>query len=73
MLLLTRTIGETIIIDGGIEITVSDIQGNHIKLAIDAPKEVKVYREEVHERMQAEAKHDIGVAWISFYMEWNYG
>jgi carbon storage regulator len=54
MLLLTRTIGETIIIDGGIEITVSDIQGNHIKLAIDAPKEVKVYREEIYKRVQAE-------------------
>ena len=44
MLLLTRTIGETIIIDGDVKITVSDIQGNHIKLAIDAPEEVKVYR-----------------------------
>ena len=52
MLLLTRTIGETI------KITVSDIQGNHIKLAIDAPEEVKVYREEIYERMQAEADSD---------------
>jgi carbon storage regulator len=58
MLLLTRTIGETIIIDGDVKITVSDIQGNHIKLAIDAPKEVKVYREEIYERMQAEADND---------------
>ncbi len=54
MLLLTRTIGETIIIDGGIKVTVIDIQGTHIKLGIDAPKEVKVYREEIYERMQAE-------------------
>ena len=62
MLLLTRTIGETIIINDDVKITVSDIQGNHIKLAIDAPKEVKVYREEIHKRMQAEAKRDIGAA-----------
>ena len=62
MLLLTRTIGETIIINDDIKITVSDIQGNHIKLAIEAPKEVKVFREEIHERMQAEAKRDIGAA-----------
>jgi len=54
MLILTRTIGETSIIDGGIKVTVIDIQGNHIKLAIDAPKEVKVYREEIYERIQSE-------------------
>ena len=40
MLVLTRKIGETIILDGGIKITVSDIQGNHVKIGIDAPKEV---------------------------------
>lgn len=45
MLILTRKIGETIILDGGIAITVYDIQGNHVKVGIDAPKEVKVYRE----------------------------
>ena len=51
MLILTRKIGETIILDGGIKITVSDIQGNHVKIGIDAPKEVKVYREEIYERL----------------------
>ena len=54
MLILTRKIGETIILDGGIKITVSDIQGNHVKIGIDAPKEVKVYREEIVERMKVE-------------------
>ena len=54
MLLLTRTIGETIIINDDIKITVTDIQGNHIKLAIEAPEEVKVYREEIYKRMQSE-------------------
>ena len=54
MLILTRKIGETIILDGGIAITVSDIQGNHVKIGIDAPKEVKVYREEIFERMKEE-------------------
>ena len=57
MLILTRKIGETIILDGGIKITVSDIQGNHVKIGIDAPKEVKVYREEIVERMKAEDKN----------------
>ncbi len=54
MLVLTRKIGETIILDGGIKITVSDIQGNHVKIGIEAPKEVKVYREEIVERMKVE-------------------
>ena len=54
MLILTRKIGETIILDGGIKITVSDIQGTHVKIGIDAPKEVKVYREELLTRMKEE-------------------
>ena len=58
MLLLTRKIGGSIIIDGGIKITVVDIQGNQIRIGIDAPKEVKVYREEIVERMKAEADID---------------
>ena len=52
MLILTRKIGETIILDGGIAITLYDIQGNHIKVGIVAPKEVKVYREELLKRMK---------------------
>ena len=54
MLILTRKIGETNILDGGIKITVSDIQGNQVKVGIGAPKEVKVYREEIVERMKVE-------------------
>ena len=56
MLLLKPIIGETIIIDGGIKIIVMDIQGEQqVRFGIDAPKEVKVYREEIYKRMQAEA------------------
>ena len=48
MLLLTRTIGETIIIiDGDIEITVTDVQGKHAKIGINAPKEIKILRKEL--------------------------
>ena len=53
MLLLTRNADESIIIDGGIKITVVEISGSHVKIGIDAPKEVKVY-----ERMQAETDRD---------------
>ena len=55
MLLLKPIIGETIIIDGGVKIIVMDIQNGQVRFGIDAPKEVKVYREEIVERMQAEA------------------
>ena len=54
MLLLNRIIGETIIIDGGIKIIVMDIQNGQIRFGIDAPEEVKVYREEIYKRMQSE-------------------
>lgn len=47
MLLLKRTIGETIIIDGGIEITVTDIQGKHAKICINAPKATKILSKEL--------------------------
>ncbi len=55
MLLLTRNSEESIIIDGGIKITVLEISGSHVKIGNDAPAEVKVYREEIVERMQAQA------------------
>ena len=58
MLLLTRGSDESIIIDGNIKITVLEINGSHVKIGIDAPKEVKVYREETIKRMQAEADND---------------
>ena len=54
MLLLTRKIGESIIIDGGIKTTVADIQSNQVRIGIGAPKDVKVYREEIYKRMQSE-------------------
>ena len=62
MLSLNRIIGETIIIDGGIKIIVMDIQNGQVRFGIDAPKDVKVYREEIYKRMQAETERDIGVA-----------
>ena len=52
MLALTRKKDEAIIIDGGIEIKILDIQGDKVKLGISAPKEVNVYREEVYESIK---------------------
>ena len=50
MLILSRKIGESIIINGGIEIKVLDIQGNYMKLGIKAPKHIPVDRKEIHDR-----------------------
>jgi len=50
MLVLMRRAGESIIIDGHIRVTVVSVQGERVRLAIDAPPEIRVDRQEVHER-----------------------
>ena len=54
MLVLTRTIDETIVIDGDIKVTVTDILGGQVKVGIEAPKDVIINREEIHDKIQAE-------------------
>ena len=54
MLYLTRKIGESIIINDDIEITVVDVRGKSIKLGLTFPSDVSVYRQEIYERIQAE-------------------
>ncbi len=49
MLILTRKRGESILIDGGIEIKITEISGDKIKLGISAPPDVRVYRKELYE------------------------
>ena len=53
MLVLTRYIDESIIINDNIKITVLDIQGNQVRLGIEAPIDVDVHREEIYEKIQA--------------------
>jgi len=54
MLILSRKKDESVIIDDGIEISVVDIRGDQVKLGIKAPRDVKVYRNEVFQAIQAE-------------------
>ena len=56
MLILTRRIGEKLIVGGNVTITVLGIKGNQIRMGIDAPPEIKVYREEIYQKIQAERK-----------------
>jgi carbon storage regulator len=54
MLILTRRVGETVMIGDGITVTVLEVKGNQIRLGIQAPKEIPVHREEVYLRLQEE-------------------
>jgi carbon storage regulator len=56
MLVLTRKTGQSIVIDGGIEITVLEVRGGQIRLGIAAPVEIKVNRKELLEQREAAAK-----------------
>jgi carbon storage regulator len=53
MLVLTRQVGEVIVIDGGIRVTVVSVKGDRVRLGVTAPETVRVDREEVHERRTA--------------------
>ena len=54
MLILTRRLGETLIIGDDIYITLLSVRGNQARLGINAPKEVSVHREEIYQRIQQE-------------------
>lgn len=54
MLILTRRIGETLVIGDDIFVKILGIQGCQVKIGIDAPRDVEVYREEVFFRIQDE-------------------
>ena len=60
MLILTRRVGETLMIGDDVTVTVLGVKGNQIRLGVNAPKEVAVHREEIYERIQSEGTQKDG-------------
>ena len=54
MLILTRRVGETLMVGDEVTVTVLGVKGNQVRIGVNAPKEVAVHREEIYERIKKE-------------------
>lgn len=54
MLILTRRVGETLVIGDDVTVTVLGVKGNQVRLGVNAPRDLPVHREEIYERIQQE-------------------
>jgi carbon storage regulator len=59
MLILTRRVGESLIISDDMKVTVLGIKGNQIRIGVSAPREVAVHREEIYNRILREREQDL--------------
>ena len=60
MLILTRRVGETLMIGDEVTVTVLGIKGNQVRIGVNAPKDVTVHREEIYERIRKEKSQGDG-------------
>lgn len=54
MLILTRKVGESILLGDDVKIVVKEVRGSQVRIGIDAPEEIPIYREELYEQIQKE-------------------
>lgn len=62
MLILTRRVGETLMIGDEVTVTVLGVKGNQVRIGVNAPKSVSVHREEIYERIRKEREEGSGAA-----------
>ncbi len=58
MLILTRRVGETVMIGDEVTVTVLGVKGNQVRVGVNAPKDIAVHREEIYERIKNEENSD---------------
>jgi len=62
MLILTRRVGETVMIGNDVTVTVLGVKGNQVRIGVNAPRDVAVHREEIFERIKREEQDDVAPA-----------
>jgi carbon storage regulator len=60
MLILTRRVGETVVIGDDVDVTVLGVKGNQVRIGIKAPKDIAVHREEIYQRICREQRNGNG-------------
>ncbi len=65
MLILTRRVGEAVVIDEEVTVTVLGVKGNQVRIGVNAPKTVSVHREEIFERIKNERNTSSAKSYIA--------
>lgn len=70
MLVLTRKSGETVMLGEDIQVKIVSVDGDQVKIGIEAPRAMKIYRREVYEAIQQENEAALNVTDIDILKEW---
>ena len=59
MLILTRRVGETLVVGDNVTVTVLGVKGNQVRIGVNAPRDISVHREEIYQRIRKEKDNSI--------------